>query len=90
MVMKYRIFLAVTTCYLLSGSVAAAQMNQGPSAVIVVSAPVYVSPYPSYYDPGHRRHDFEYWQRQRSYRDHLSADRNGSERQGHGEYEHHQ
>lgn len=91
MVMKYRMFLAVTVCCLFSGSIADAQMNQGPSTVIVASAPVYVSPYPDYYDPGHRRHDFEYWQRQRSYRHHLPAeDHNSSERQEHREYEHRQ
>ncbi|HEU5048525.1 MAG TPA: hypothetical protein VFT64_11860 [Rickettsiales bacterium] len=86
--MKYKIFLAVTACYLFSCSVAAAQMNKAAPPVIIAPAPVYVSPYPSYYDPGHRRHDFEYWQRQRSSRHHLPADRDGSGQQERGEYEH--
>jgi len=92
MAMKKTIFLSVAAVYLLSSTAVYAQMsvqlNVGAPAYIVAPVPVYASPYPNYYDPRHRRHDFEYWQHHRGNDHREHADNGNHEEQAHGERGH--
>lgn len=87
MVMKKRLLLSAAAFYLLSGTAAIAQMdvqvNFGTPAYVVAPAPVYMSPYPSYYDPQHRHHDYQYW-RERKERERHDHDRHDE----HGHHDH--
>src|SRR6266567_3945762 len=92
MVMKKEIFLSAVAFYMLGTTVANAQMkgqlNVGVPVYAAAPAPVYFSPYPDYYDPQHRRHDFQYWQQHRGNNHHEHADNGRHEGQEHAEYEH--
>jgi hypothetical protein len=65
--MKKIVLLTGVAVALLAGSSAYARvdvdLNVGVPvyAAPVVVAPAYVSPYPTYYDPHHRAHDWRYW-----------------------------
>ncbi len=73
MAIKNKMILSGLALYLLSGATAYAEINVGVNlggpAYVVASPPVYVSPYPYYYDPRHRNHDFGYWEEQRRIRE---------------------
>ena len=92
MTMKKKMFLSTAALCLLSSTGADAQMsvqlNVGVPAYMVAPAPVYVSPYPDYYDPRHRRHDSEYWQQRKAHERPEHADNRNHAEQGHGEHEH--
>lgn len=85
MVMKRKVLLGTAAFYLVCSTAAHAQMsvqlNLGQPAYMVAPAPAYVSPYPDYYDPGHRRHDYAYWQ-------HRQGHNNGHAGQNRAEHEH--
>ena len=79
MAMKEKMLLSAAVLYLLSGAIAYAdginvELNLGQPAY-VESAPVYVAPYPTYYDPRHRNHDFGYWREQRRGHEHSDNGR---------------
>lgn len=82
-----KLLLSAAALYLFSSASANAQvsmqLNVGEPAYVVAPSPVYVSPYPSYYDPQHRRHNFEYWQQRRAHDHHEEQSR--GEYEGHGE-----
>lgn len=87
MTMKKKIFLSAAAIYLLSSAAADAQMNVqlnvGAPAYMVAPAPVYMSPYPDYYDPRHRRHDYQYWQHRNGHAGNGGHEEHGREEQEH-------
>ena len=92
MVLKKRILISGLAFYLLSGAIAHAEINVnldlgGPA--YAVASPVYVSPYPQYYDPGHRRHDYGYWQGQRRAQGHQEHQDNGRQEGRNNSYQNH-
>ena len=63
-----KLLLSVASVGVLVSAVANAeigvQLNIGEPAPVFV-APAYVSPYPTYYDVKHRKHDWRYWKEHR-------------------------
>ncbi len=76
MTITKKILLSSAVFYLLGAAAATAEVNVdlslGGPAYVAAPAPVYVSPYPTYYDPAHRGHDFRYWQ-ERHRAEHVEA-----------------
>jgi len=78
MTMNKKSLLSAAVIFMLSGTSATAEMNVelnlgGPA---YTTYPTYISPYPTYYDPGHRGHDARYWHEHAAHRP-----------QGHGGHE---
>lgn len=98
MAMRKRILLSAAALYLLSSAAAYAQLNVelnlGQPAYVEaapVYAPVYMAPYPTYYDPRHRDHDYGYWREHRRGYGHSDNGRHEGwdrDRRDHGEQEH--